>query len=317
MVSSSPLSLRVRSIRAEADGIYSYELVTQGSQPLPAYTAGAHLTLTLPGGMARSYSLANRPDEDDHYLIAVGLDRRGRGGSVFMHTQARVGDVFSTQPPRNNFELANDAKHSTFIAGGIGITPIRSMIARLSAERQSWELHYCVRNRGAAAFLKELESLPNVHLYFDQEQTPTRLDLEALIAKQDADTHIYCCGPKMMLDSFLSHTKSHSPDRIHFERFSAELDAGSLRKQYRVRLARSGQVLDIAPGVTILDAMINAGLSPVHSCAQGICGSCETIVLEGRPDHKDQVLTQAEKASGRRMMICCSGSLDDELVLDL
>lgn len=317
MTDSSLLNLRVRSIRTEAEGVFSYELVAQSGQPLPAYQPGAHITLTLPNGMARSYSLANRPDEDDHYLIAVGLNRSGRGGSVYMQSQTRVGDVFPALPPRNNFALNVQADHSTFIAGGIGITPIRSMIASLSVMGRSWELHYCARKRCSAAFVHELEGHPNVKLYFDQEQDPTRLDLPALIAKQGQDTNIYCCGPKPMLDAFIDHSSKHRPELIHIERFSSEIDSSALRNHYRVRLAKSGQVVDVAPGVTILEALIQAGLSPMHSCAQGICGSCEVVVLGGRPDHKDHVLTQSEKESGRRMMICCSGSLDEELVLDL
>lgn len=311
------LDLRVRSVREEAEGIHSYELVSHQAQPLPRFTAGAHIALHLPCGLVRCYSLSNPPHDDRRYVITVSLDAASRGGSRYMHREVRVGDVLQAEQPRNNFELHEEALHSTFIAGGIGITPIRSMIARLSALNKPWELHYCARNAPAAAFMEEMRAYPNVHFYFDQTERPNRLQIEALLAAQKDATHIYCCGPQPMLDAFLTHGQALAQERIHFERFSADIDPASLEGGYRVRLARSGRILTIPTGATILQTLIEAGLSPVHSCAQGVCGTCETTVLAGRPDHRDHVLTQSEKDSGQSMMICCSGSLDDELVLDL
>ncbi|WP_335617492.1 PDR/VanB family oxidoreductase [Bordetella bronchialis] len=310
------LKLRIRAIAQEAQAIHSYELVDDGGGPLPAFTAGAHLTLHLPVGLSRCYSLTNCPGERHRYVIAVNRDAHSRGGSRYLHEAARVGQVLAADPPRNLFELDEAAQASVLIAGGIGITPIRCMIRRLETLGRPWELHYCARHPGAAAYLEELQGDPRVHTYFDAVPSPRRLDIAATLAALPAGAHVYCCGPTPMLEAFRLHAAALPAERVHLEQFGPAA-APAVGEGYAVRLARSGRSVRVMPGRSILETLIEAGLQPPHACGQGVCGSCETAVLAGRPDHRDQVLSEAEKAAGASMMICCSGSLDPELVLDM
>ncbi|GAB1576028.1 PDR/VanB family oxidoreductase [Bordetella petrii] len=316
MSNESLLSLRVRSISEEARGIHAYEFVSSDDRPLPPFTAGAHISLALPGGMRRSYSLTNSQRERHRYVVAVNLDPRSRGGSRYLHERVRVGDVLQAGAPQNAFALVEQARQSVFIAGGIGITPIRAMIRRLNDLGKDWTLHYCARASAAAAFTTELAGDERVRFYFDQAEPADRLDIGSLVAGLPSHAHVYCCGPASMLDAFLAATSRLPAERVHYERFAAG-QAPAQAGGYTVTLARSGRSLPVRAGQTILQVLQEAGLDPVFSCGQGVCGSCETSVLAGRPDHRDQVLSADERAAGRSMMICCSGSLDDNLVLDL
>ncbi len=320
MTSQQTLNLRVRSIREAAARVHVFELVDDAGGSLPGFTAGAHLSLTLPVGLTRSYSLINPQHETSRYEVAVNLDARSRGGSRCLHEAVRVGQCLPASAPQNLFPLNEQAGQSLFIAGGIGITPIRAMVRRLDALGRDWTLHYCARSRREAAFVDEFEGDARVRLYFDDEAAQvgaSRLDIVRLLADTPATTHVYCCGPAGMLDAYLSAASSRPADTVHYERFGAELAAPVNDGGYRVTLARSGKSLPVPPGKTVLQVLREAGLSPASSCEQGVCGSCETAVLAGRPEHRDQVLTSQERAAGRSMMICCSGCLDDELVLDL
>ncbi|MBO9356813.1 2Fe-2S iron-sulfur cluster binding domain-containing protein [Bordetella petrii] len=316
MSNESLLSLRVRSISEEALGIHAYELVSNDERPLPAFSAGAHVSLVLPDGMQRSYSLTNSQRERHRYVVAVNLDPRSRGGSRYLHQRVRVGDVLPAVAPRNAFELAEDARQSVFIAGGIGITPIYAMIRRLNDLGKRWALHYCARTPRAAAFTAELAGDERVRFYFDETEPADRLDIANLVGGLPPHAHVYCCGPASMLDAFLAATSRLSTERVHYERFAAA-PAPARNGSYTVTLARSGRTVPVRAGQTILQVLQEAGLEPAFSCGQGVCGSCETAVLAGRPDHRDQVLSEDERASGSSMMICCSGCLDDNLVLDL
>lgn len=313
----SPLSLRLRSITEEARGIHAYEWVPDMGGTLPPFTAGAHISLELPGGLRRSYSLTNSQCERHRYVVAVNLDPRSRGGSRYLHERARVGDVLQAAGPDNQFTLEEGAPMSVFIAGGIGITPIRGMIRRLDEIGRDWRLHYCVRTPDVAAFLSEFVSDDRVRFYFDQGDSAARLDIDGLLAALPAQAHAYCCGPASMLDAFVESANKRLPaERTHYERFAAA-QAPAQGGGYTVTLARSGRTLPVNAGQTILEVVREAGLNPAFSCGQGVCGSCETAVLAGRPDHRDQVLSDDERAAGASMMICCSGSLDGNLVLDL
>ncbi|MCY1303218.1 Phenoxybenzoate dioxygenase subunit beta [compost metagenome] len=177
-------------------------------------------------------------------------------------------------------------------------------------------MHYCARTPSAAAFTAEFEGDERVRFYFDQAEPADRLDIEGLVGNLPPHAHIYCCGPASMLDAFLAAASRLPAERVHYERVAAT-EAPSRAGGYTVTLARSGRSLQVPAGRTILQVLQEAGLDPAFSCGQGVCGSCETGVLAGRPDHRDQVLSENERAAGRSMMICCSGCLDDNLVLDL
>ena len=312
----APLTLRLTAIRYAAQDTNLYEFAAPGGEPLPTYEPGAHIDIHLPGGLMRQYSLARPYRADRGYLVGVKLDAKTRGGSKWLHDQARVGAMFQVAPPRNNFPLKEDAPHTVLIAGGIGITPICCMARRLEEIGAPFELHYAVRARADAAFLAELERMaPRVRLHVDVEAEAV-LDVPAILAAAPAGAHLYCCGPAAMLEAFEAAASDRPADTVHVEYFSAP-EPTPLEGGFIVMLARSGRAFEVAPGSTILETLRAAGLTVPASCEQGVCGTCETTILEGTPDHRDLLLTPAEKASGKTMMICCSGSLTDRIVLDL
>ncbi len=310
------LRLRIKSIAWEAPDILSYELRPVDGTALPPFTAGAHIDLSLPNGLVRSYSLVNPQSERHRYVIAVQKDRGSRGGSNWVHERFRAGDLLVVNGPRNNFALEESAEKSVFIAGGIGITPILSMIVRLGAIGRDWELIYCSRTRAGTPFLETLGALPRVRFNFDQEPGGKMLDIAGAVRAAPANAHLYCCGPVPMLDAFEKATKDLPRERVHVEYFTAK-EQPALEGGFTVVLAKSKREVAVPPGKTILEALRDAGLDIPHSCTEGICGTCETRVLNGVPDHRDLILTEGERASNKTMMVCCSGSKSEKLVLDL
>lgn len=308
------LQVRVKSATWEAPGIVSFELRALDGGALPAFTAGAHIDLSLPNALVRSYSLVNPQSERERYVIAVQKDRASRGGSAWVHEHLRPGDVLTINGPRNNFALEESAAHSLFIAGGIGITPIVSMTQRLTALGRPWELIYCARTRSAAAFAASLAG--NVRFNFDEEPGGRMLDIAATVRAAPAGAHLYCCGPLPMLSAFEAATVHLPRERVHVEYFAAK-EAPAVAGGFTVVLAKSGREVAVPAGKTILEALLDAGLDVPYSCMEGVCATCETKVLEGIPDHRDLVLTDSEHAANQTMMICCSGSKSERLVLEL
>ncbi len=319
MGAADTLEVRLASITYEAQGINSYELRPLGDRQLPPFSAGAHVDLHLPNGLVRSYSLVNSQNERHRYVIAVNLGTPSRGGSRFMHDSVRVGERLTIGTPRNNFQLAESASRSVLIAGGIGITPLWCMIQRLEELGRAWTLHYCTRTRERAAFLNRLAALTHrnadLHLHFDGEPGGRMVDIQSIVAQAPADAHLYCCGPLPMLAAFERAAASRPAERVHVEYFAAKEPPAA--GGFTVVLARAGRSVAVPPGKSILDALLEAGIAHPYSCREGVCGTCETNVIEGVPDHRDLVLTRAEQAAGRTMMICCSGCKGERLVLDL
>lgn len=320
-MTSTTLALRLHSVTYEAADVRSFELRDPTGAALPAFTAGAHLDLRLPGGIERSYSLID-PDEaaPRRYRFAVQRAVDSRGGSAYLFEQCAVGDLIEALPPSNNFELAEDAPLSVFIAGGIGITPLWAMIRRLDALGRDWRLYYVCRTRLRAAFadaLLELEQARpgRVMLRFDDGAQNAQLDIAATVAAQPEGTHLYCCGPAGLLQAFESATQALPRERVHLEYFAAAQAPAA--GGFEVVLARSGATVAIGRDKTILEALLACGYELPRSCMSGVCGTCETAVLQGVPDHRDQVLSDSERASNRKIMICCSGSLTPSLVLDI
>ena len=316
MNSAATLPLRLLAIRYGALDTCLYEFGALDGQPLPAYEPGAHIDVHLPGGLMRQYSLARPYRADQGYLVGIKLDPKTRGGSKWLHEAARVGTTFHVGAPRNNFPLKEDAPHVVLVAGGIGITPIWCMAQRLEEIGAAFELHYAVRTRADAAFLGELERMaPRLKLHVDAEAEAV-LDVTSIAARARKDAHLYCCGPAPMLEAFEAACQGRPAEQVHVEYFSAP-ELKPLEGGFIVVLAKSGREFEVAPGSTILETLRQAGLTVPASCEQGVCGTCETTILDGVPDHRDLLLTPAEKAAGKTMMICCSGSLSDRLVLDL
>jgi ferredoxin-NADP reductase len=326
-MSDATFNAFVHTLAFETEDITRIELRPVGVAPFPAFEAGAHIDLHLPNGLLRSYSLLNAQDEQHRYVLGVLKDRASRGGSRCVHEQLRVGMKLVISAPRNNFKLHEDAGHSVLIAGGIGVTPLLSMGQRLRALGRSFEIFYFARSRSSAAFLAEIQALgAAVHLHFDDEQGQPP-DLAALLsttpgvgsAPGSAGTHYYACGPAPMLDSFEAACAALGLHQAHVERFAAVevAAANDARQSYSVELRRSGKTLQVTPGQSLLAALRAAKVEPATSCEEGICGCCETSVLEGTPDHRDSVLSSAERAANKVMMVCVSGCKSERLVLDL
>lgn len=319
-MTASTRSLHVRAMTWEAEGILGLELVPErAGDVLPVVEAGAHVDLHLPDGLVRSFSLVN-PGEHHRWCVAVNRDAASRGGSRWIHDALRPGTVLPVEGPRNHFVLDETAPHTVLIAGGIGITPLLAMARRLTALGRPWTLHYAARTRAQMAFLVELRALAEragavLDLRADHDGDPP-LDLAAIVTALPSDAHVYACGPAGLLDAFEAATAALPRARVHLERF-ANTQAAASGGGFTVVLARSGKRLPVLPGQTVLDAVIAAGVEPLYSCREGVCGTCETRVLCGSPDHRDLVLGDAERAAGDRMMICCSGALTPELELDL
>jgi vanillate O-demethylase ferredoxin subunit len=294
------------------------ELRAEAGDVLPPFTAGAHIDLQLAPGIVRSYSLLNSQDERERYVLAVQRDPKSRGGSSLVHDMLREGATLRISEPRNNFALREDAAHTVLFAGGIGITPIHSMVLRLEALHRSWRLHYCARTRDHAALRVELARYADkVCFNFDAEPGGELLDIAAVVRAAPAGSHVYCCGPLPMLAAFERATENLPAQNVHREYFSAGQTAPVAAGSYSVRLAKSAIEFDVHPGETILDKLIERDFDITYSCREGVCGSCETAVLEGTPDHHDLVLGKAEQAAGKTMMVCCSGARSPRLVLDL
>ncbi|HKX79047.1 MAG TPA: PDR/VanB family oxidoreductase [Novosphingobium sp.] len=315
------IEVRVDCIRHEADGVLSLELRPYGLATLPAFSAGSHVDLHLGNGLVRSYSLMNRPEERECLRIGVYKDPQTRGGSKYIHDHLRPGQLLRSSLPRNNFPLAEEAGNSVFIAGGIGVTPFRAMISRLNELGKPWRLYYCAEREERAGFLADFRALAQEGngefvTNFDGVPGGKLLDMAAVVAKAPSGTHFYCCGPTGMLTAYRDACRDLPQSQVHFEYFSADV-ALAAEGGFEVVLAKSGKRIQVPAGNTILDALTAEGIPMPYSCQQGICGACETPVLSGIPDHRDMILSDEERASGKTILVCCSGSLSDELVLDI
>ncbi|QHE74888.1 PDR/VanB family oxidoreductase [Hydrogenophaga sp. PBL-H3] len=304
-----------------AKGIRSYELTPCEVDTFPAATAGAHIDLHLTPTLTRSYSLCGRPGETLAYQVAVALDPHGSGGSRYLFDEVVPGRLLEISTTTNHFSFCDDAPFSVFVAGGIGITPLWSMIQGLKGRSARWILYYAARSKIHAAFLDEIESFAQEHggtmvLSFGDDPARERWDFQQVVDRAPLAAHFYCCGPKRMIDAFVASTSALPPERVHVEYFEGIADKGG-DKAFTVELAKSGKCLIVLPGETILEVVEAAGICVAHSCREGVCGACEVRVLSGTPDHKDLVLSVEEKAKNQSMMICCSGSASHHLVLDL
>jgi cytochrome P450/ferredoxin-NADP reductase len=308
--------VRVERKDEVGDGVVALTLRQIEDRPLPAWAPGAHVDLILDGAPTRQYSLCGDPADRHVWRLGILRDEAGGGGSRYVHDRLRTGDVVRVRGPRNNFELVGSSRYQ-FIAGGIGITPILPMIAAASRAGADWRLLYGGRRRASMAFLPELARYGDRVTVAPQDETGL-LDLDALLGTPRPDTLVYCCGPEPLLAAVEERCHAWPSRSLHVERFSARpLSAPVRAEAFDVELARSGLTLTVPPGRSILDVVEAAGVGILSSCAEGTCGTCETAVLDGLPDHRDSVLTDAERQGGDCMMICVSRSCTARLVLDL
>lgn len=310
----------VRRLCVESADVRSLELVAADGQPLQPFEAGAHIDVHLGGGLIRQYSLINTTGPDGSYRIAVKLEPNSRGGSQRMHRLAE-GDALTVSLPRNNFPLDAGAGHTLLLAGGIGITPLLGMAYRLMEDGASFSLDYFARSRDALAFGDEIGGGPftscsRFHLSLDGEAT--RAELACRLDTLPSGTHIYACGPASFMQTVRDLVAAKPGPTLHLEYFAGDpLLAGLPAGSFQVNLAKTGKTVVVGADQTIVEALNAAGVEVATSCEQGVCGTCLTAVLAGRPDHRDMLLTEEEQQAGDRILLCVSRCLDQELVLDL
>jgi ferredoxin-NADP reductase len=309
--------VRVRDLRWEAEGVLSVGLVDPDGAELPAWTPGAPVAIELQPGLERQYSLCGRVEDRREWRIGVLYEPAGRGGSKWIHERLRPGDLVGIREPRNDFEL-EDADGYLFIGGGIGITPILPMIAQADAMSKPWRLLYGGRKRTSMAFQERLAAYGD-RVDIAPEDERGLLDLAAEVAALTPGSAVYCCGPGPLLDAIGAQCADLAAGTLHIERFTPlmELEEALEGDAFEVELARSGLTVHVADGQSIIDAVEAAGVTVDCSCLVGTCGTCETAVLEGEPDHRDGLLTDDEKAANDTMMICVSRSKSPVLKLDL
>lgn len=327
MTSASTLSVRVARKALEAADICTFELVEVNGAALPAFAAGSHVDVHLPGEtsgqtITRQYSLCNDPKETHRYLIGVLRDPASRGGSKAMHEQVEEGQVLQISAPKNHFGLAHDAQRSLLLAGGIGVTPILCMAERLASTGADFELHYCTRSRERTAFYERMVSsayAPQVKFHFDDGAPEQKLDIPALLAAPQGGVHLYVCGPKGFMDAVLNNARAQGwpESQLHCEFFAAEVARSDSDASFEIKLASSGRIILVPRDKTVTKALSEAGVDIMMSCEEGVCGTCLTRVLEGVPDHRDLYLTPEEQAANDQFTPCCSRSKTPMLVLDL
>ncbi|ADU36789.1 PDR/VanB family oxidoreductase [Variovorax paradoxus] len=310
------LALVVAEVRPLTPAIKAFVLRPADGGDLPPFAPGAHLSVQIAESSGqRAYSLVRPHDGSGSYEIAVLHEPQGSGGSAWMHGLA-PGEVLAAHPPRNDFAL-HQGGQPLLVAGGIGITPLLCMARALAAEGQAFDFFYATRSEEATAYLDEVRTLGGTVVH-DGGDPARGLDLRALLAAARSGRHLHVCGPRGMVQAVVDTARAQGwpDDHVHFELFAGAISqAGDM--PFEVRTLRSGKTLTVAPGQSLLDVLIAAGLDPVYDCRQGDCGVCAVDVVEGVPDHRDHNLSPREKAGGKTLCTCVSRAKTPHLVLDI
>ena len=313
------IPLRVVGKSCIATDVFLFELAHRDGAPLPAFSGGAHVTVLTPNGLTRRYSLCNSPAQADRYLLAVKREHQGQGGSASMIDQVRCGDELLSSAPRNDFALAAGASSHLLIAGGIGITPMLSMLHELQARGADFQLIYLTRSAEFTAFREELQASElagRVLLHHDHGDLARALDLSPWLAKPRDGLHVYCCGPRGLMQSVHEQTRGWPHGSVHFEDFgTSEAPQAVQDRPFTVKLARSGGTVAVPADVSILEALRRKGIAVPSSCESGTCGTCRTGLLAGVAEHRDYVLGEDEQET--EIMICVSRAVSPQLELDL
>jgi vanillate O-demethylase ferredoxin subunit len=310
--------LNVQHIEAVTDRISLFTLVAADGGALAGYEAGAHIDIDLDEAGIRSYSLvdfAPRASAPLAYHLAVQREDDGQGGSKAMHMLA-VGDTITATAPKNDFKLHGGDTPALLIAGGIGVTPIISFASELTSRKSQFAFHYATRSTDFCAFRPRLETQfgENLTLWFDDQKM---INLDELIKNAAPETHIYCCGPKGMIEGVRERAEAagFAKEQIHFELFTSPASHEG-DQSFEIEIS-DGRVFTIPAGKTIIEILEENDVGVVYDCTRGDCGICQTDVISGTPDHRDVVLSDAERASGKIMQICVSRAKSARLVLDI
>lgn len=313
ITAATGMRLLISQTTWEASDVLSLRLRSPDGKPLPGWEPGAHIELALPSGRRRQYSLCGDPGDTRFYRIAVLQIPQGRGGSVELHAHARAGQLINVQGPRNHFFLVPSSAY-LFLAGGIGITPILAMAARVASAGDEWKLVYTGRRRVSMAFVDELHALGPDRVEVMASDERGRPDLDAIIGAASPGTAVYCCGPDRLLQAVRQRVAARPDLTLHSERFTGvAVGAGNA---FQVELRRTGRIIAVPADRTVLQAVRDVLPAVAFGCQQGICGACRTVVLAGEPDHRDELLTSTERAAGA-MLICVSRARSERLTLDL
>ncbi|MEG3129386.1 PDR/VanB family oxidoreductase [Pantoea cypripedii] len=306
----------VTRLEMTGDDVLLVTLADPDRWELPAFEAGAHLVLILGNGMRRAYSLCSDPDDRYHYQIAVKRETSSRGGSVWIHHHLGMGDWVGVSLPRSTMKLHQDKKKHLLIAGGIGITPMLAFIYQLERKCLDYELHYFYR--GNPPLFREVQQAMNhgrLFLYPSSENAGVKTSVEAIMPALSEDICLYCCGPERMMVAYNQAGAAWPTAQLQQEHFSGvTIDDASL-PPFTLELRRSGKMVAVAGGQTPLQALLEAGVDIDHSCEGGICGACSVNWCEGKPVHRDKVLSAEERKS--RLILCVAGCDSEKLVLDL
>lgn len=312
------MTLDVVSKKEIASGITQLELRPLAGQTLPAFTPGSHISVKTPAGLINKYSLSNSPLETDRYVIAVKRDEQGRGGSISMADNLSAGAQLEVSLPENAFELTNKRTHYIFIAGGIGITPIYSMIQYLQGTGvDTFTLYYLSRNAQSTAYLEELtqpELREHVVIHHDEGNLDNCYDLWPVL-ENPGNRQVYCCGPRFLMEGVKDMTGHWPAGTVTFESFGTEAKQAKNNTPFTVTLQSSGKSIQVDEKTTILEALAQNGVIVPSSCESGTCGTCKTGLIAGDPDHRDMVLDESELDN--KIMVCVSRAKSGNLVLDL
>lgn len=318
VLSEHEAELCVAAKEVVAEQVVAVTLSDPAARMLPAWTPGAHVDLVLTDSLTRQYSLCGNPSDRRQWRIGVLRDPESRGGSAFVHEHLEAGSTVRVRGPRNHFPLISSPRYQ-FVAGGIGITPLLPMMAEATATGSEWNLLYGGRSRDSMAFLDRLAGYGDRVEVHPQDEHGM-LDLDALLGEPVFDTLVYCCGPEGLLSAVEAKCAGWPAESLHVERFAARpqgTDQSTANAAFELVLRRSGITLEVPADKSVLEVIEDAGVSVLASCYEGICGTCETAVIGGLPDHRDSVLTESERAANDVMMICVSRCRGKCLTLDL
>lgn len=313
----------VRNVVTEAQGVVRLVLGSLDGSGLPAFEAGAHIDIKLPSGLLRQYSLCRLQVEAQYYEIAVLKDPQSRGGSTEVH-RLKMGDTLSISAPKNHFPLIDTTRHSVLVAGGIGVTPLLPMAQQLQKMDLPFEFHYCAKSPDTAAFssaLKRASFADKMHFHFSQVASSGRMDMVDVLSRHSNHSELYVCGPADFINDVLLQAKmlGWPEERMHREFFAAPAVDENVGENtaFKVKIHSTGEVFDVEADQSIFEVLDNNGVFLAVSCESGVCGTCQTGVIGGIPDHRDVFLTDQEHASGKLVMPCCSRSKTPILELDL